>query len=283
MTAAGAIYHAAGSPSQPGTERGLCRLCGDDATGTAWGEWIKETFTNHDKLTPGTIICHACLFCTDDHNLTLQQRTGRDKPQRMRNYSHIVTRGRAWHPLMKNQKRLIARHLQAWPAHVAVISLAGQKHLIFRARVGTWQIEEQSLAPQPTLLAHLITHAASLYTAGASKTAIEVGEYDQRTLMAIGLTTWQRRERELRAHRGSLLFQLAVWLARKDEADDRDPRQGDDAAPADLGGRAAGLQGEIQVHDLAAVRGPGSERGVHDDAQPVSQPDLFAAGRDPAR
>lgn len=282
-SAARAIFSAAGSPPQPGDTAGDCRLCGEAGIGQPWADWVKDTFTDWDKLWPGTIVCHACLFCTDDHNVTLQERTGRDKPQRMRNYSHIVTRDGVWHPLMKNQKREIAALLQADPA-MAVISLAGQKHVILRAQPAWWQVEEHALAPCPDQLRHLLAVIEPLYGAGASKAEIESGQYDQRTLLKIGLARWRTAEALLQPHRRTLVCQLAVWLAQKPEDDhDRDTRSGDDAAGRDLARDPARLQGEIQVRDLAAVREPGAVGGLYDEPEPVPQPDLFTPPGEPAR
>src|SRR5690606_28892119 len=252
-----------------------------------WAAWVKDTFTDHDKIQPGTIVCHACLACVDDHSAVLQARTGRDKLQRMRNYSHLVTRSGRWIPAMKNEKRAIAAALldRADPPVVAVISLAGQKHLILRARVGWWHIEESALAPQPDAVARMLEPITALYTLGATKQAIETGQYSTAWLRKVDLQQWAACEQAIRPVRGSLLFQLAVWLTQKPEEDETyDPaaRSRGGAAAADLDRHQSGLQGQVQDHDLAAVRGRRPQRGLHDDPESLSQPDLFAAGREPA-
>lgn len=89
---------------------------------------------DHDKLHDGSVVCHSCLFCFDDRSSALTTITGKDKPQRMRNYSHFVVNGR-WHPLSKAAKPLMWQLLTQFP-EVAVIAVSGQKHLIFRARPG---------------------------------------------------------------------------------------------------------------------------------------------------
>lgn len=276
------IHQAAGSPSQEGITVGMCRLCGCAAQGLAWEMWVRETFTDHDKVQPGTIVCHACQFCADDHNTVLQARTGREKPQRMRNYSHVVTDA-GWRPYMKNEKRALAQALlnPDAPPRAAVISLAGQKHLILRAAAGMWQIEESAMWPDPAGLARLLTPVEALYAAGASKAMIESGAYTHAWLRTVSLPWWSHIEAQLRHARGSLLFQLAVWLAQRDEDhDDRDTRPRDGAPDANLDGYPERVQDQVQVHDLASVRGPSAQRRVHDDAQSLSQPDLFAAERD---
>lgn len=286
-TVTAAIFAAAGRPSYPVDHTGACCLCGVDGAGLAWSAWVKDTFTDHDRLYPGAIVCDACQFCVDDRNETLTQLAGREKPQRMRNYSHVVTTAGHWRAYMKNEKRaLTAALLHATDSPiVAVISLAGQKHLATRARLGWWQIEEQARYPQPRALAALLVPITDLYSLGATKAAIETGEYSSAWLCTIDRRRWWHAEELIRRSRGSWLFQLAVWLAQKSEDidDDRDARSGDGPALADLAGARSGLQEQIPRDDLAAVRGSDSQRRVYNDAESLSQPHLFAAEREPTR
>lgn len=162
-------------------------MCGQDtATGLPWSAWVKDTFVDHDRLVPGEAMCAACLYCVSDHSAELQRITGRDKLQRMRNYTHIVTADGQWWPFMKNQKRDIAAALLATPPpSVVVVSLTGQKHLIFRARMGWWQIEEQAMRPDRDGVAHLLPHASALYTAGATKAEMASGQYASSTGLSL--------------------------------------------------------------------------------------------------
>ena len=104
MSVAHLLYYAAGAPSYPADTHGMCRICGEDTHGVQFSAWVRDTFTNHDKLRPGTILCPACQFLFDESSTLLQAQTGRDKPQRMRTYSHLVHDG-VWHALHKGQKR----------------------------------------------------------------------------------------------------------------------------------------------------------------------------------
>src|SRR5690606_766853 len=97
------LWQAAGAPAYPQNMAGLCRICGEPSAGVSFDGWVRDTFTNHDILLPGDIICHICQFAFDQAQPELTRRTGKDKPQRMQNYSHIVLRGE-WHPLHKGQK-----------------------------------------------------------------------------------------------------------------------------------------------------------------------------------
>lgn len=288
MTPSALIYAGAGAPAYPGEASGICRLCGAEGVGLDWAAWVKDTFTGHDTLHPGAVICHACQHATDDRSAPLTTMTGRDKPQRMRNYSHLIWTGDPprWRAYMKNEKTAMAMALLAPddPPAVAVISLAGQKHLIPRARVGWWQLEEQAMRPDPAGVAALLTPVVALYSMGATKAQIESGDYSPAWLRTVDLSRWWVLEQAVRPARGSLRCQLAVWLAqKKDEPDDRDARPGDDAAAAAVAGPRRRVQEQVPHEHLETIRGPGAQRRVHDDAEPLSQPDLFAAEREPPR
>lgn len=145
MNATRILYQAAGSPPATLTHHGACRMCGGDGDGIAFDAWVRDTFTNHDQLLPGDIICGPCQFAFAQDSRLLQERTGKDKPQRMQNYSHVVLRGQ-WYPLHKGQKVKLLSLLRQSPELVA-IGVSGQKHIVFRARPGWWQVEEQCVAP----------------------------------------------------------------------------------------------------------------------------------------
>jgi hypothetical protein len=73
----------------------ICRICGQPGEGQSFQKWVRDTFTNWDLLHPGEIICEACAFWFEQRSAELQARMGKDKPQRMQNYSHFV-RGIEW-------------------------------------------------------------------------------------------------------------------------------------------------------------------------------------------
>lgn len=211
------IWTAAGCPIMAGDTAGQCRTCGADGVGLPFDQWVKDTFTDHNRLGPGTIVCHACLFCFDESSMLCAQRVGKDKPQRMRNYSHFVVDG-VWTPLSKGNKRDMRTLLFAAPS-VAVIADSGQKHIIFKARVGWWSFEEQPIYPCPERLQYLLDPIEQLYNAGANKHEIETGHYSQKTLLKI-LPLWRALDPLLQPYRGGLPLQLAMFLAQKDASDD---------------------------------------------------------------
>lgn len=212
------LYKAAGAPAQPGIESGICRLCSAAGVGLPAATWIKDTFTDHDKLWPGEIVCHACQFACEEQSVLLQERVGKDKLQKMRNYSHFVLNGQ-WHPLSKGNKREMLEILMQGP-DLACIAESGQKHILFRVRPGWWQLEEQSLVPCPALLTEILGIASQLYEAGAGKAEIESGRYSPFALSKVGIKLFKSCEPQLRQWRGGLPFRLALFLLQKQEDSD---------------------------------------------------------------
>jgi hypothetical protein len=277
MRATHILYKAAGAPSMQGSERGVCRVCDAMGTGLDFAAWVRDTFMDWDKLVPGTILCQACQFAFADDSVLLAQRLGKAKPQRMRNYSHFVVGGE-WRPISKGDKRQMAAILLQQSPEVAVVALSGQKHLIFRAAPGWWQIEEQAARPFPTQLAGVLAAVESLYDSGFSKAEIETGRYAQARIIAGGLAAWRELETMVRPLRGSLVLCLALFLAQKEEDEDGSLRDGDGPADSDLAGHSGRLQEPVPGEDLAAVRGQYQKCRVHGDPEPLRQQSLFALG-----
>ena len=211
------LHSAAGQPPMSGNAAGSCRTCGAEGIGLPFDSWVRDTFMDFDKLSPGSIICYACQFCFEEASEPLRQKVDKDKPQKMRNYSHFVLNGE-WIPLSKGDKRRMREILLAGP-QLAVIAESGQKHIIFRAQPGFWQFEEQRMTPCPELLTELLDPIERLYNAGARKAEIETGRYSQKTLMKI-LNLWREHEPFLKEYRGGLPLKLAIFLAQKEEDND---------------------------------------------------------------
>lgn len=239
MKAITILYRAASIPPQAGDVIGTCRVCGDTGQGLAFEAWVRDTFMDWDKLVPGTILCQACQFAFAETSLLLAQRVGKDKPQRMRNYSHFVVGGE-WRPISKGDKRQMADILLWQAPEVAIIAISGQKHLIFRALPGWWQIEEQATRPFPAQLIGTLGTIEQLYNAGFAKVEIETGRYSQARILAFGLAAWRPLEAVLRPLRGSLSLSLALFLAQK-EAPDGSLRDGDGPADSDVAGHPGGV------------------------------------------
>lgn len=267
------LYAAAGNPTMPGADTGTCRTCGQQGIGQMFDSWVKDTFNDWPYLTTGEIICRACLFTMDDSRLDLAQRVGKDKPQRMRNYSHFVVDG-VWYPFSKGDKGKMRELLLSSPS-VAIIAVGGQKHIIFKAKPGMWQIEEQSVLPFPDKLTAMLTPVEHLYNGGFSKTEIETGRYIQKRMMDFGLSEWLALESQIKQYRGSIALELALFLAQKEEGDGTEVRIGTAAIDSDLAGTRQRIQEQVRPHHLATVRGQHPQRGLHKQPEQVLQLTLF--------
>lgn len=212
------IFAAAGEPPVPAAHpihEGTCRTCGQRGSGAAFSSWVRPTFTDHDILRPGEIVCQACLFCFDEQSTLLQQMTGRDKPQRMRTYSHFVTDAGEWIVLTKADKPRMRELLLSEGTRLAAIAESGQKHVLLRTRPGFWQIELSTIEPDRDRLIALLALTDEAYTLGATKEAIQTGRYDAGSLSRMGPAAYRRLERALAPFRGSALFDLACFLTQK--------------------------------------------------------------------
>jgi hypothetical protein len=271
-----------------GTSPGRCRICGLSRTGQPFDVWVKPTFTDWDKLQPGEIICDECLAWFDERSEILATRVGKDKPQRMRNYSHFVVEDE-WIPLSKGDKARMAEILLRDPfPELAAIAESGQKHIIFRAprnppgsKAGWVQLEEKSLYVEPDRLRVLLGLIEALY-AGFSKAEIETARYKGYRVVKFGYQQWDELERQVRSHRGSLLFHLALFLVQKGDLDDDDGATSESCRPADddLARDTGRLQEPLPDDDLAAVRGSRAKRGLHQQPGTIRQLSLFANGSD---
>lgn len=194
---------------------GVCRTCGNVSQGVSFSSWVKDTFTNFDQLRQGEIVCEACQFCFSESHPIVQAKTNRPTPQKMRTYSHFVVGGE-WHALTKGDKRKMRELLASHPT-VAVIAESGQKHLIFRARAGWWQFEEIPMLPDWERVESLLVIIEELMTE-FSKAEIESDRYLQPRIVKFGFARWRELSQQLAPVRLSSFFQLAVFLAQKDES-----------------------------------------------------------------
>ena len=255
-------------------EQRTCRICGKDGIGQPFDDWVKPTFTDWDKLQPGEIICNDCLFWFDERSELLAQKVDKDKPQRMRNYSHFIVGGE-WIPLSKGDKARMKELLLREPfPELAAIAESGQKHIVFRAtrnppgaKAGWVQFEEQSLFLEPEKLAVLLSEIEELYTT-FSKAEIESGDYASYRILKFGFDEWMALEAEIKSLRGGLLFALAIFLAQKG---DENAPESSRFAHGDLAGDTAGLQEQVPKNDLAAVRGQREVGGLHEQPGQVRQ------------
>ena len=204
------LYKIAGKDVEYGIQSGICRVTGQISTGVNFDKWVKDTFTNFDFLHPGDIISNEALFCFDEKSKIIQEKTGKEKEQKFRSYSHFVHNAK-WHILTKADKSKMYKLLLDDP-EIAVISDSGQRHLFFKHRLGFWQFEDHFITPDKEGLQAITDIAGQLYHSGFSKEEIETGNYSQYKIKKAGMKLWIELERQLRPHRGTKLFSLSIWL-----------------------------------------------------------------------
>lgn len=260
---------------------GICRICGMDGDGLSFEDWVKDTFTNYDQLFPGSIVCDGCMFWFGQKSVELQKRMGKDKPQKMQNYSHFKIGGE-WIPVGKGDKRIMATLLLTQPfPTLAAIAVSGQKHIAFRARrnppgqtAGWVQFEEQAVWVEADYLREVLGVIEDLYTV-FSKREIESGRYHPSRIRQFGIERWTALESGyIRPMRCTTLFQLALFLAQRSEDGDNKGNGGDPAENY-MEGRSTGLQEPLSDDDLGAVRerNPGSK--LHEQPGEIYQFPLF--------
>lgn len=272
-----------------------CRICGNPGGGQDFDAWVPKTFTNWDLLFPGEVICDACAFWFAQRSEELARRTGKEKLQRMQNYSHFVKAGE-WIPLGKGDKARMQELLLAPPfPEMAAITTSGQKHIAFRARrrlnppgatAGWVQFEEHSLWVEPEKLRALLDIIEELYTV-FSKSEIETGQYNQYRIQSFGMERWMELEDKIGPIRKTLLFALALFLAQRKEESQHGTTgnneeqgagtaaDGGEPANGDLAGDPGRVQAAVRTQHLGAVREPGAERGVHQQPGKVRQLSIF--------
>jgi len=266
--------------------KGVCRFCGLEGRGMPFYKWVKPTFTDWDKLQPGSVACDECLFWFNERSEELAQRVGKEKPQRMRNYSHFIKDGE-WTPLSKGDKARMAKMLLSTPfPELAAIAVSGQKHIVFRAprnapgQASGWvQVEEHSVFVEPEKLCALLDAIEELYKV-FSKGEIERGDYAAYRILKLGIERWQELESQLRTERGGQLFGLALFLAQKRGEHGNDKGNSERAAHTDMAGGTGGLQEQVPDDHLESVRERDTQRGLHQQSGQVRQLDLFEIAGD---
>lgn len=266
----------------------ICKICGKKGQGQSFEKWVRKTFTDHDLLVEGEIICNDCLFWFEESSESLAEKLSKDSARlvRIRNYSHFIV-DEEWIPLSKGDKQRMQELLLGEPfPELAAIAESGQKHIVFRAtrnppgaEAGWVQFEEQAIFVKPAELAYLLDIIESLYVT-FSKAEIETGDYKQYRIRDFGLDFWYALESEIASLRESPLFKLALFLSQKGELGDTRTRDGSRLVGRYLARGAGGLQEQVSSDDMETVRGSSEKRGIHEQAPEVRQFALFEDGGD---
>lgn len=187
-----------------------CWLCGGETGGNGLPvkKAILDTFTNRDmaRAPASNYVCAGCAFCLSQLNL--------------RNYSSLATLTGLVHPTRAEIRDILISPPE--PPFVLCIAVSGQKHLHFKSEISysqdfyPVQMEETRITVNVKLLTKVLNLIERLYTV-FSKDEIKTGRYSQGRMKEIGIAKFQELEDELRSHRGTRLFDLAVFVAQKQE------------------------------------------------------------------
>jgi hypothetical protein len=193
-----------------GNEQGVCRIIGEQSTGVNFEKWVADTFNDWSYLKPGTIISNEALFTFDEQSGLLQKKTGRDKLQRFRTYSHIIYNGE-WYCLTKADKPAIFDMIISG-AELVCLTETGQKHIFFKHRPGFWQLDDMFIVPDISILKQIHTAMCDLMRLGFSQEEIKTGQYKSGRIALAGLDKWRELEFSIQEFRGKPLFDFAGWM-----------------------------------------------------------------------
>lgn len=193
-----------------GKESGICRITGNEAHGVSFKKWVRPTFTDHAYLLPGDIISNEALFCFDESSAEIQNKVNKEKPQRFRTYSHIIYNGE-WFCVTKADKKRIYEMI-CDGAELVCLTDTGQKHILFKHKIGMWQLDELFIYPDIEYLQFLHGTMQNLLHAGFTQTSIINGDYNPNFIAKNGFEIWKENEDKIKEHRGKPMFDFASWM-----------------------------------------------------------------------
>ena len=141
----------------------------------------------------------------------MQEKTGRDKPQNFRTYSHIVTEQNEWLCLTKSDKKRIVGLLQKKPK-VVCLTDTGQKHIYFKHVEGFWQLDETHIKPDLALFNKIHSFMMSCIEKGYNQNEIKKGDFKFNTIKKVGLNEHIKIKDTLEKWRGQPMFDFSAWL-----------------------------------------------------------------------
>lgn len=206
------LYEICGGSYCIGRAPGTCVFTGDKSIGLPFKEWVSGTFTDFSSLKPGDIVSNEAAQCFDERSETLMRKVGADKPQRFRNYSHFIDKDGNWHCFSKANKREMLAMMLSEQDMFACIAASGQKHILFKTKMGYWNFEGEQIVKDVDLLQNLNRLMLILLDLGASKSNILKGHYSIANMSKEDILSLREVEREMRLHRGTPIFSLCIFL-----------------------------------------------------------------------
>lgn len=204
------IYQLGANGKIYGEIKGVCRITGKESIGIPFEKWVKKTFTDWTFLKPGTIISNEAAFCFDEASDIVAKKAGKEKKQRFRTYSHVVSNNK-WYCLTKADKEKIYNFIIK-DAELICLTDTGQRHMLFKHRPGFWQLDEMYVKPDIPLFKKIHKLMSDMLCLDFSQTEIITGDFKQYRIMNAGLANWKKIEDQLKVYRGSEIFKLTSWM-----------------------------------------------------------------------
>jgi len=194
-----------------------CWVCGYKSTrGMFRWKWSGQLFTGQNKARCpiSDYVCEACAVVMSGK-----------PPDTERMFSHFVE-GDSWLRINKGKKpamREFLRRSKTLPWFAAMTD-AGQKHVIpwspmnMPGEPGVILFEEQLVHLPDEAGWELVDQIADMLTDGATKEEALPGQWGSRAYSLLGRERIEVFEERWGGERGGSWFELAVWLAQRDEA-----------------------------------------------------------------
>jgi len=241
MNACEILYQAAGRPhveglmdaamwqgykgkDKPSAPPQVCYLTGGLITeGVIASTRLGDTWTAHDTAAApfSEWLSAAAIFSLSE----AVTHPSKEKPFKMRAMTHLVL-GESWTVLGLGDKAKIAQFLlnppsEAWLLSICDAPLAAS-HAVYKAVINTslsrWSVGlgKLTVAGSPKELAEMLTVVEAMYPFHG-KGQIELGNYHPKNIIAQSEGAWAKCESQVSAWRGKPLFELALFLAQKEQ------------------------------------------------------------------
>jgi CRISPR type IV-associated protein Csf1 len=201
-------------PAEIGSKSGTCWLCGCKTDqGFPQSKTIKDTFQNKDMAkAPWSDTC--CEHC----NWALSFMS-------MRNYSIIADGTGLKHPSRIKLREALLNPPE--PPFVICCAESGQLWLHFKAKVNLFKdkfwirMDKIDVMICPIIFNQILETIEDLYKT-FSKAEIESGNYQSHRIKEFGLEKWEKNENQIKGLRKSGIFQLALFVAHREDKDDNE-------------------------------------------------------------
>lgn len=185
-----------------------CWMCGGktENIGTPLKKIVKPTFADQDlaKYQMSKSLCRGCAFCMSFMG--------------MRTHSIVASEQGMAYPSRAEMRDILLEPPE--PPFVVCVSVSNKKWLHFRAQVAysrdgyPVQMEETRVCVERPILANWLSIIEAMYSV-FTKMEILTGNYSQNRIREFGMQRFQEHEAQIAPHRGTRLFDLAIFVAQK--------------------------------------------------------------------